>query len=89
MIELAMSLGIIFTTRLVVSKCQTFFSLYANNKKKKDFAVLYYQTKAKRRESLADDRSFSKCEESMMLEYYDPMVDTLNNYSELIVQYGS
>jgi hypothetical protein len=88
MIELATSLGIIFVTRLLVSKVQTFLPLYMNNKKNKDIATLQYQAKAKRNSNLSSDRSFSKCEDSMLLETYDPMVGTLNNYSEMIVQYG-
>lgn len=88
MIELAESLGTIFIVNLVIGKVKIFSKLYWNNRSKKEKKKSIFNNKKKSRRSVFKDKYFSKSEESMLLEHYDSMVDTVNNYSELIIQFG-
>lgn len=85
--ELSNALAVIFVTRLVIGKIQLFVSIYFS---------LWWKERSdkKRQEELMNDGIIyslerrSVAERELNLDPYDPIMGTLENYSELAIQFG-
>jgi anoctamin-10/anoctamin-7 len=80
MVELSTQLGIIFMTRLVSGNAMEILGPYRANKKRE---------KEELGESDAERlRTLSVAEKQYILQEYDPMMGTFDDYAEMIVQFG-
>lgn len=85
--ELAIALATIFLTRLIVGNATKFITFYGGkwyremNEKKEEIA-------AKLRGDTDYFKAKSRVEKEFYLEEYDPMLGTLQDYSELSVEFG-